>query len=234
MEAETDPDDHWVAELAGCSAASARASLAEAGSERALFRHLQEEHRREGRSSYVEIIAPLELYALVRLLEPTNVMEVGVSSGVSSAYLLLALARNGKGSLHSIDRPKRASPRAVARNSTLPSWSLPPGRSSGWAVPERLKTRWDLRIGDKKDVIPILCDELDRVDLFVYDVPHDDTRSRDEFATLDRKFATGSVAIADHGPGGGRCSALSWWARRRGGVPVGRKDLGLYGFRAPP
>jgi hypothetical protein len=233
MQPEEDPDREWVTGLAGSTPAAVERALAEASGERRLFSHLAREHRREGRPSYIEIDAPLELYALARLLQPRHVVEVGVSSGVSSAYLLQALARNGRGTLHSIDRPKR--PPASSRRSSRPlgpSWALPPGRSSGWAVPDALRGRWDLRIGDKKDVIPLLADELDRIDLFVYDVPHDDRTTREEFRRLDPLLVTGAVAIADHGPGGGLCSALRWWAGRRHAIPRGRTGLGLYGFRS--
>jgi len=232
MELETDPDPGWVAALAGCPSSVADARLREAASETRLFRHLRAEHRQEGRPSYVEIDAPLELYALTRLLNPRHVVEVGVSSGVSSAYLLQALERNGRGTLHSVDRPKLAPPAPTGRQRATASWSLPPGRSSGWAVPQSLRARWDLRIGDKKVVLPLLAAELPRVDLFVYDVPHDDVGSRTEFAALDRRLPSRGVAIADHGPGGGRCAALTWWAHRREATPVGRRGLGLYGFRA--
>jgi predicted O-methyltransferase YrrM len=130
MQAEVDPDLSWVAELAGCGPERAASAVAEAEGERRLFSHLAREHRRGGRPSYIEIDAPLELFALVRLLRPSHVVEVGVSSGVSSAYLLRGLAKNGKGTLHSIDRPKREP--AGARASSRPlnsSWALPSGQS---------------------------------------------------------------------------------------------------------
>jgi hypothetical protein len=233
MEAETDPDVPWVTTLAACDPELASKAVAEAARETRLFGHLGREHRREGRPSYVEIDAPLELYALVRLLRPLHVVEVGVSSGVSSAYLLQALARNGRGTLHSIDRPKREPAGSRSRPKPLPaSWALPPGRSSGWAVPDALRPRWDLRIGDKKVVIPLLAEELPQIDLFVYDVPHDDRTTRDEFRSLDPKLPAGAVAIADHGPGGGLCEALRWWATRRRARTTGRTGTGLYAFRA--
>jgi hypothetical protein len=235
MHPELDPDTAWVASLAGCDRSTAERAVGEASRETRLFAHLAREHRREGRSSYVEIDAPLELYALVRLLRPRHVVEVGVSSGVSSAYLLQALDRNGRGTLHSIDRPKRPPPRA---RSGVPgggaSWSLPPGRCSGWAVPLSLRERWDLRIGDKRTVIPLLAEELERVELFVYDVPHDDRDARKEFFRLEKRLPTGSVAIADHGPGGGLCEALAAWGARRQATPVRRSELGLYGIRCGP
>jgi len=147
MQVEEDPDVDWVAELSGRDRPTAARAVREAEGARRLFAHLDREHRREGRRSYIEIDAPLELHALVRLLRPWHVVEVGVSSGVSSAYVLHALAKNGRGTLHSVDLPSR--PRRGGRQGVAPSWILPPGRSSGWAVPSALRSGWDLRLGDK-------------------------------------------------------------------------------------
>lgn len=172
------------------------------------------------------------MHALVRLLAPTHVVEVGVSSGVSSAYLLNALQLNQRGTLHSIDLPSR--PRRPKRPgaSTWVSWSLPEGRSSGWAVPFGLRKRWDLRLGDKAEVLPLLAEELPAIDLFVYDVPHDDRDAHAEFRRLDPLLPPRAVAIVDHGPRGGLCPALDRWARGRGSKPLRRARLGLYGMRA--
>lgn len=232
MQPETQPDAAWVAALSGATRASADDALRKAVGERRLFSHIAREHRAAGRSSYVEIDAPLELYAIARLTRPRHVVEVGVSSGVSSAYLLAALDRNGSGTLHSVDRPKREAPRRDGAGRTTASWSLPPGRSSGWAVPDRLRPRWDLRIGDKKVVLPLLAEELDRIDLFVYDVPHDDQAALGEFRAIDARFAGDGVGIADHGPGGGMCPSLARWARGRASRPRQCQALGLYGFRS--
>jgi len=229
MEPEADPDAAWVAALSGVSEARARSAIEEASRDTRLFRHLDRMHRLGGRESYIEIDAPLELHAITRLLRPEHVVEVGVSSGVSSAYLLAALERNRRGTLHSVDLP--STPRRSA-SSHRASWSIPPGWSSGWAVPPRLRPRWDLRLGDKADVIPRLARELSQVGLVVYDVPHDEADLVREFAALDRRLSVGAVAIADHGPGGGRCAPLARWARRRSSNAVRREGLGLYGFRA--
>jgi hypothetical protein len=229
MQEESDPDVGWVAELARRSLAEARTAVEEAAEARSLYRHLAREHRAEGRSSYIEIDAPLELHALVRLLRPRHVVEVGVSSGVSSAYLLAALERNGKGTLHSVDLPSR--PRSSAKGRGGASWSLPPGRTSGWAVPFELRARWDLRLGDKARVLPLFSKELPSAELLVYDVPHDCTKSAREFRALDPLVPEGGVAIVDHGPGGGLCPALRGWGARRRGRPVRRTGLGLFGMR---
>jgi Methyltransferase domain len=228
MQVERDPDAGWVRDLGGTPMASVRAALREAEDQRQLFNHLDREHRAGGRSSYIEIDAPLELFALARLLQPEHVVEVGVSSGVSSAYLLRALELNGRGTLHSVDLPSRPH---RSRRASSPSWTIPEGRSSGWAVPFRLRARWDLRLGDKATVIPLLSGELPRVDLLLYDVPHDEADLVREFACLDRRMRPGTVAIVDHGPSGGLCRALAGWARRRHTQALRREGLGLYGIR---
>ncbi|HEV8050524.1 MAG TPA: class I SAM-dependent methyltransferase [Thermoplasmata archaeon] len=232
MQPEDDPDPEWVARLSGRSVGSARRALTEAAGETRLFRHIAREHGREGRRSYVEIDAPLELHALVRLTRPRHVVEVGVSSGVSSAYVLAALRKNRRGTLHSIDLPSFERPRRGRARPPLHSWSLPSGRSTGWAVPPGLRRGWDLRLGDKRELLPVLSDELPRIDLVVYDVPHEDAATYREFAAVDRRLPPNGIAIADHGPGGGLCGALRRWARRRDSTAVGRTGLGLYGFRA--
>lgn len=45
------------------------------------------------------------LYLTVRLIKPETIVETGVSSGSSSAYILRALYDNQKGKLYSIDLP---------------------------------------------------------------------------------------------------------------------------------
>ena len=44
-------------------------------------------------------------YLVCRLLEPAVVVETGVAYGVSSAFILRALEKNGRGVLHSVDLP---------------------------------------------------------------------------------------------------------------------------------
>jgi hypothetical protein len=231
MQMESDPDGAWVAGLAGCAVDQAAALLREGERDRRLFGQISREHAKEGRPSYVEIDAPRELSALVRLTRPRHVVEVGVSSGVSSAYILDALDRNGSGTLHSVDLPSFPRPSAKGKVASSGSWTLPAGRSTGWAIPFALRKRWDLRLGDKRDVLPLLAEELPEIDLFLYDVPHEDRSTFREFLSLDARVPSGAIAIADHGPSGDLCTALRRWARKRGGTPLRRSGLGLYGFR---
>lgn len=231
---ERDADVAWVERLSGSDPSRSEDALREAARQRRLFSHLARQHRSEGRDSYVEIAAPLELHAMVRLLRPEHVVEVGVSSGVSSAYLLNALARNGTGLLHSVDLPRRPARRTRPDHAPRASWTLPAGRDSGWAVPHALRVRWDLRLGDKSYVLPMLAEQLPSIDLLVYDVPHEDTATRREFRLLSPKLRPGGVVIVDHGSGGGLCPALAGWAEESAAEPIGRRGSGLFGFRRPP
>jgi len=231
VQPETGTDGRWVRALSGRSPKAVEAALEEAAGQRRLFRHIAREHDIEGRPFYGEIDAPYELHALVRLGRPRHVVEVGVSSGVSSGYLLNALDLNDRGTLHSVDLPRRPPRARPGQGAPQGSWSLPAGRYPGWAVPSRLKARWDLRIGDKARVLPLLAQDLRSIDLFVYDVPHDDSVARREFADLRRHLRRGAVVIVDHGPGGGLCPALNDWAKATGSRPSGKEGTGLYGMR---
>jgi predicted O-methyltransferase YrrM len=51
----------------------------------------------------VEHGTALLLYALVRVLKPETVLEIGVANGASSYFILRALDANGTGTLHSFD-----------------------------------------------------------------------------------------------------------------------------------
>jgi Methyltransferase domain len=214
------PDDLFVSKLAGVSLEDARhqGNLIRQDTEFRL--QMERNLATGGRSGYIQICAPFELHALTTILRPKHVVEVGVSAGVSSAYFLHALESTG-GTLHSIDLPERET-----RPLRGASWALPRGKNSGWAVPRSLIENWDLRLGRSSDVLPDLISEIDRVDLFLYDVPYEIAGAKADFAVVDRKLRRKSVALADN------CQIpIGWWARRRGKARViSRKNSGLRGF----
>src|SRR5687767_12401824 len=102
-----------------------------------------------------------ELYVVVRAAKPRVVVETGVASGVSSAHILRALAANGTGALYSIDLPN------VQEHSTLPK-----GRMSGWIVPDSLRKRRKLYLGDSRELLPELLQDLGNIDMFLHDSDH--------------------------------------------------------------
>jgi predicted O-methyltransferase YrrM len=97
-------------------------------------------------------------YAAVRALVPQCVVETGVANGVSSSYLLLALHKNRRGRLHSIGLDDPA--------------FLPLGAKPGWLVPDWLRDRWQLHIGDARQILPSLLSRLGTVDVFIHDSLH--------------------------------------------------------------
>ena len=121
------------------------------------------------------------LYLLVRLIKPDIVVETGVSSGASSAYILFALRDNDKGRLISID---------------LPPDNLPPGKSSGWVVPSLLNERWSLHIGDSKHLLEPLLHEAGEVDCFIHDSLHTYDHMMWEFRTAWNFLKPGGLFLS--------------------------------------
>ncbi len=190
------PNRRWLARLSGATDPEIDTVLAELRALVAIEAEIRENHRTGGRPHYAQFRAPFELYALVRLTRPEHVVETGVSSGVSSAHFLLALERNGRGRLHSIDRP---TPQRGARFGPTDSpVALPPGRSSGWAVPERLRRGWDLRIGPSEAHLPRLAKELGSIGLFLHDSHHTPAHLTFELETVRPRLPPGAVVLADN------------------------------------
>jgi cephalosporin hydroxylase len=108
------------------------------------------------------------LYMIIKLTKPDLVLETGVASGASSTYILRALHDNKKGELYSID---------------LPPDNLPEGQKVGFVVPESLRSRWSLHIGDSKELLQPLLDEIGKIDSFIHDSLHTYEHMMWEFRT---------------------------------------------------
>lgn len=122
-------------------------------------------------------------YGVVRAVAPEVVVETGVASGVSSSYLLLALQKNGRGVLHSIEL---GDPRY-----------LPPGKPPGWIVPDWLKSRWDLHIGDSRVLLPKLLEELGGTDIFIHDSLHTYEQMLWEYRAAYPSIRPGGLLFSD-------------------------------------
>jgi predicted O-methyltransferase YrrM len=152
--------------------------------------------RATGRDGYGE---GLRLYAVVRKLKPRVAVETGVCNGVSTAFLLLALARNGVGKLHSVDLPEVAGEDYEAGT----FWDgkggavIPPGREPGWMVPLHLRDRWDLVLGRSQDELPTLLERLGVIDFFMHDSEHSEECMRFEFDAAWTALRGGGVLAAD-------------------------------------
>ena len=110
------------------------------------------------------------LYVLVRIFKPEVVVETGVANGVSSSFILKALDQNSRGKLYSIDLHYRE------------GVSVPLGKKLGWIIPEELKNRWILVLGESTKVLPKLLKKLGTVDIFFHD-------SRHTYKTMIREYS---------------------------------------------
>ncbi len=121
-------------------------------------------------------------YAACRALRPRVVVETGVAYGLTSAYMLQALAENGAGALHSIDLPPLG-PEAM--------------NYVGYFVPNELRGRWNLHIGAARKLLPEVVQKVGGVDIFIHDSLHTYAHMKLEFATALTALRPGGILIAD-------------------------------------
>lgn len=136
------------------------------------------------------------LYALVRIVKPSLIIETGVGPGGSSSIILLALHANKKGRLISIDLPG-ADAQIYPKIGKLFNIYVPPGYEVGWLVPPWMRDRWDLRLGDSKELLPRVLDEVDVVDMFLHDSLHTDEHVSFELSTVFPHLLHGGLLMAD-------------------------------------
>ena len=121
-------------------------------------------------------------YCICHLLRPTLVVETGVARGVTSAFILRALAENGKGHLYSID---------------LPTLHRKAESFTGTAIPEELKGRWTLRLGDSQHMLPRLLQQIGAIDMFIHDSRHTYQHQMMEYTIVWPYLQSGGVLISD-------------------------------------
>ena len=180
-------DERFLAEVTGSTVATIAQFVEEPFEDVEFMAHLRgaEETFRELQLVSADLYAKKVLipYAVVRASKPELIVETGVANGVSTAYVALALHRNGQGRLHSIE----------IGDSTY----LPAAKEPGWFVPEWLRPRWTLHIGDSKAVLPRLLNELKQIDIFFHDSLHTYDHMMFEFEQAHSFLRTGGILLAD-------------------------------------
>jgi hypothetical protein len=134
-------------------------------------------HRHDGGTALARM-----LWMVARHTRPEQVVETGVARGVSSAYLLDALDRNGAGHLWSIDLPP-----------VRPDWRV----DVGSAVPDRLRPRWTYVRGASRRHLPPLIERIGDVQLFVHDGLHTVETMAFELDRVWPHLGAGAVVVAD-------------------------------------
>ncbi|MCU0783484.1 MAG: class I SAM-dependent methyltransferase [Verrucomicrobia bacterium] len=139
------------------------------------------------------------IYALVRLGKPKLIVETGVFDGVFSACFLQGLHVNAtqdgvEGSLISIDLPAYE-PIAASTNRMLRT-NLPKGREPGWVIPDYLRPRWQLHLGDSRELLPRIGHQAGDIDLFFHDSLHTYAHMMFEYQTVWPLLKPGALLLS--------------------------------------
>lgn len=159
-------------------------------------------------------VRALFLYVATRLRPPTTVIETGCATGWDSALILQALERNERGKLYSIDIPARE-----GRFSQLgPAQGLPEGLEPGPMIPDGVRHRWSLIVGNTRLKLMPLLEELGDIDVFFHDSDHTYVHMMWEYTTAWPYLASDGLLISDDiswntafwdfAKGAGRCFAI--------------------------
>ena len=123
------------------------------------------------------------VWCLTRHLRPAKVVETGVARGITSRFILEALAQNGAGHLWSVDLPP---PRDRNLHAQI-----------GSAVPEGLRDRWTYVRGSSRRRLAKLLAQLGEIDLFIHDSRHSERNLLFELDHAWGALKPGGVLVAD-------------------------------------
>lgn len=126
-------------------------------------------------------------YAIVRALEPDNVVETGTHLGLGSCVIAAALLRNGHGRLTTIDIDDDA----------------------GYLIGEPYSSVIDLRVSNSVTELAAIRD----VDMFLHDSLHTYEYESSELAAVEPNLRADAIALSDNAHDS---AALSNWAERTG------------------
>jgi predicted O-methyltransferase YrrM len=149
---------------------------------------------------WVTLDDALFLYWMIRKQKPRTIVQTGVCNGLSSAFMMMALAKNNEGGkLYVIDMPPVFNP-------ADPVWTkkdgvygvvIPEGKTTGWIVPDNYRDNFEVISGDAKEHLPKLVDRLDSIDMFYHDSDHSYNHMIFEFKEAKRKLTPGGLMIGD-------------------------------------
>ncbi len=123
------------------------------------------------------------LYALLRAFQPEKVVETGPGTGISSSFILKALEDNGRGEMWSIEAG------VLLIN--------PLKLKFGQFVPENLRGRWHLLMGESQKLLPNLLKDLKEIDFFFHDSDHSQENMSWEFGVAWPSVRSGGLLAAD-------------------------------------
>jgi hypothetical protein len=128
-------------------------------------------------------------YALVREVRPSRIIETGTAAGSMTSVICAALHHNQHGQLVSIDLP-------AEKGKASMDWDLPPGESAGFLVVPAHRDRWQLRVGDAKDLLITALRETP-CDIFIHDSLHHYDHMMWEYISALVNMQPGTLILSD-------------------------------------
>jgi len=135
------------------------------------------------------------IYMAVRLKKPGIIIETGVFDGLSTAVFLQALHDNKDGFLISVDLP--ATKTIVGSTHRMYATTLPHDYRPGWVIPDYLRERHRLVLGDSKIILPKLFREYPKIDIFFHDSLHTFEHMYFEYSTAWPHLSEGGLLFSD-------------------------------------
>lgn len=123
------------------------------------------------------------VWCLVLHLRPNAVVETGVARGITSRFILEALAHNRRGHLWSIDLPPPLDPALH--------------HQVGVAVPEHLRGNWTYVRGSSRRRLRSLLAQLGEIDMFVHDSRHTERNVLFELGRAWNALNSEGVVVVD-------------------------------------
>lgn len=126
----------------------------------------------KGSCGSVGLLACYYIYSIIRRVKPNIIIETGIDRGVSTTYILLALKKNGKGKLISIDKDVDV----------------------GQLVPDELKIFWEQKVGKTCNILPAM--EVNNIDIFLHDSLHTYDNMLFEYRWAYSKLKNGGLLLS--------------------------------------
>src|SRR3990167_2788640 len=198
-------EDKWASILRATLEEAKKVPHADQVFERKLFvekymEELESKYHAFYRPGWVNLDDALFLYWVVRQMKPKVIVQTGVCNGLSSAFMMLALAKNGPdGTLHVVDMPPVFDPNddAWKVKDKVYGVTIPEGKTSGWLVPDAYRDRFEVLSGDAKDLLPPLLKKLGTCDMFYHDSDHTYDHMIFEFEESKKYLTESAVVVSD-------------------------------------
>lgn len=133
----------------------------------------------------LQLTSAIALYSFVKNIKPKLIIETGVASGFSSRVILEAMEENHIGKLISIDLPNYTNKEGYHdQDGTFDKVYTPKKFGVGWLVPNKLKHRWNLLLGNSQKILPNIKESPE---IFLHDSDHSYTNMTYEFKWAVKK-----------------------------------------------